>query len=227
MTYLNLKGLGITHLSFSKKQVTATFADGNTKDYDIQPPYLRRLNCSHNQLTKLENLPKKLIRLDCPHNQLTLIKDLPESLIELYCPYNNLTKLENLSRNLKVLDCSDNKLTKLQDFPRSLRTLFCSNNELTRLENLPKLEILGCGGNPLRFVEPLPHRPQSYSVPSIYHSVHSYKRYYSSYKSHRQTSEFLMTYLALEMECSYPILDPVKKHYRDEWEANPFFPFFD
>lgn len=227
MTYLNLEGLNIIQLSFTENQVNATFADGSTKDFDIQPPYLRRLNCSRNHLTKLENLPEKLMRLDCPHNYLTLIKDLPESLIELYCSDNHLTKLENLPRNLKVLDCSDNELIKLQNLPRSLRKLFCTNNELSRLDNLPKLETLHCGGNPLIFVEPLPHRPQSHSVPSIYHSVQSYKRYYSSYKNHLQKSEFLMNYLVLELECLYPILDTVKKHYRDEWEANPFFPFFD
>ena len=38
--------------------------------------YLQKLDCSHNRLIRLNNLPPSLLKLDCSYNQLTQLDNL-------------------------------------------------------------------------------------------------------------------------------------------------------
>ena len=58
--------------------------------------YLQKLDCSHNQLTQLDNLPSSLIELNCSYNQLIQLDNLPTILQKLDCSHNQLTRLDNL-----------------------------------------------------------------------------------------------------------------------------------
>lgn len=59
----------------------------------------------------------KIKTIDCSHNNLEELPDLPESLNKLYCQNNKLTKLPELPKNLTRLDCSSNNLEELPEPP--------------------------------------------------------------------------------------------------------------
>ena len=91
---------------------------------------LKRLNCSYNELTSLDNLPQKLKNLDCSYNKLTSLDNLPQNLIELYCNGNKITSLDNLPPTLEILKCWNNQITSLDNLPPKLEVLYCNNNQL-------------------------------------------------------------------------------------------------
>jgi Leucine-rich repeat (LRR) protein len=74
----------ITELNLSNKRLTKLPND------IYKYTNLRKIDCSYNQLTSLDNLPYNLQLLDCRHNQLTSLDNLPPNLQELYCYYNPL-----------------------------------------------------------------------------------------------------------------------------------------
>ena len=53
------------------------------------------LDCSHNKIENLDNLPPNLEVLKCDNNKLTRLDNLPANLIYLNCSNNNLTNLDN------------------------------------------------------------------------------------------------------------------------------------
>ena len=111
---------------------------------------IQRLDCFHNELTSLSELPDGLEKLYCFHNQLTSLPKLPDGLKILHCYGNQLTSLPKLPDGLKVLYCSANELTSLPKLPDRLEKLWCDNNQLTSLPELPKtLKDLDCSGCPL------------------------------------------------------------------------------
>ena len=114
-------------------------------------PYsLEELNCSNNQITQLNNLPSSLQKLDCPCNQLKQLDNFPPSLQMLYCNDNQITQLSNLPSSLLKLYCPYNQLSQLDNLPPSLKILHCNYNQITQLDNLPlSLRFLGCSGNKL------------------------------------------------------------------------------
>jgi hypothetical protein len=68
------------------------------------------LNCSNNQLTKLEKLPSELIHLDCGNNQLKELNNLPNTITCLICSNNYLKRLRKLPNEINILQCEGNKL---------------------------------------------------------------------------------------------------------------------
>jgi Leucine-rich repeat (LRR) protein len=104
---------------------------------------LKILNCSNNQLTKLQ-FNENLEELNCNYNRLTTLH-INEKLKMLYCSNNKLTTLPPL-KNLKILHCSDNQLTTLPPL-ENLKILNCLNNYLTILPPLNNLEIINCSLN--------------------------------------------------------------------------------
>jgi Leucine-rich repeat (LRR) protein len=123
---------------------------------------LKKLICSHNQLTSLPTLPQNLQILICDNNLLTYLPTLPQNLQELYCSYNKLTSLPTLPQNLQILSCYNNKLTSLPTLPQNLKELNCYNNKLTSLPTLPQnLKILYCYNN--KFTS-LPTLPQNLEI---------------------------------------------------------------
>lgn len=118
-------------------------------------PYLEKLDCKNNNLTRLDvSKNTKLTKLYCEFNQLTSL-DLSKNtaLTELNCQVNQLTSLD-LSKNtaLTKLDCALNPLTSLDVSNNTALTyLDCNYNQLTSLD-LSKntaLTKLGCHDNQL------------------------------------------------------------------------------
>jgi hypothetical protein len=111
---------------------------------------LKRLNCNHNRLTSLPNLPETLNALYCCDNELTFLPPLNETLVELFCNNNNLSSLPSLNENLRLLYCSNNRLTTLPILPENLRVLYCDDNRLIALPNLnDTLKWLWFSSNPI------------------------------------------------------------------------------
>ena len=103
-------------------------------------------------------LHNSLKKLWCSHNQLTSLPDLPNSLKELYCNNNQLISLPDLPNSLEILDCDHNKINSLPNLPNSLKKLWCSHNQLTLLPNLPiSLEYLYCYNNQLESLPDFSH----------------------------------------------------------------------
>lgn len=64
--------------------------------------HLNSLNCSHNKLTVLPELPIHLVTFDCSCNYLITLPELPESLVVLFCYHNNLTRLPILTKKYQI-----------------------------------------------------------------------------------------------------------------------------
>ena len=84
---------------------------------------IEELDLSIKGLTKLPDLTKytNLKKLNCSENKLTHLDNLPINLTELNCSYNKLTHLDNLPINLTTLYCFDNSLT--YDFNPTLENI--------------------------------------------------------------------------------------------------------
>lgn len=101
------------------------------------PKGLKILNCSDNKLTHLEDLfsvetliPPQLEYLNCSCNNIHKLDKLPESLIELICNQNLISDLNHLPTHLIKLCCDNNINIK---YPVSLRYLnnhLCADNEV-------------------------------------------------------------------------------------------------
>ena len=74
----------ITELNISKRGLTQL-----PPDID-KYANLKKLICSNNKLTSLDNLPPTLTYLDCCNNQITSLDNLPPTLEKLYCENNPL-----------------------------------------------------------------------------------------------------------------------------------------
>ena len=59
--------------------------------------------------------------LDCSHNKITQLDNLPPCLKELYCIDNKITQLDNLPQSLEILNCSGNPLQ--YDFKPTLENI--------------------------------------------------------------------------------------------------------
>ena len=112
---------------------------------------LEVLDCGHNNITTIDELPDTLIELNCESNQITDLSNLSKYKIDrLRCSYNKLTSLPPLT--LSILDCSHNNLTDLPMLP-NLRKLICSHNKLKEINSFPQLEYLDCSDNSLISIE--------------------------------------------------------------------------
>ena len=102
---------------------------------------LTHLDCSNNELTRLDNLPSGLQFLICSLNKIECLDMLPCALEHLICSSNEITSLDNLPSSLKFLDCDANKLKTLNNLPlNGLNELSCANTNITILNNLPKID---------------------------------------------------------------------------------------
>lgn len=100
---------------------------------------------------EFHNNEQPIIYLDCRHNKLTKLPELPNSLETLLCSYNNLKNLPKLPINLKVLNCKENELTELPELPDTLEILFCQYNYINSAPEIPcNLTDLNIGINSLK-----------------------------------------------------------------------------
>lgn len=95
------------------------------------PSSLQFFYCSNNQISQLPDLSTFafLHYLECNHNKLPNLPNLPNNLIELECEFNQIADLPELPSNLIKLNCSHNKLIHLPELPESLEILFCRDND--------------------------------------------------------------------------------------------------
>ena len=101
-------------------------------------PNLRELDCSINQLSRLDvSQNTALEKLDCSTNQLASLNLSKNAKLKyLYCNQNELTSLD-VSKNtgLDLLNCNRNRLTSLDvSQNEKLEWLYCRQNKLTSLD---------------------------------------------------------------------------------------------
>lgn len=108
---------------------------------------LHEIDCSHNRIETLDNLPKNLVKINCSNNHIRSLDNLPEYLDQLNCSHNFIIGLTNLPQGLSMLDCSDN-IIRVLSLPKFLKILNCSFNLLKILENIPlRIEEIYCTDN--------------------------------------------------------------------------------
>lgn len=149
--YLNCSENQLEQLDVSHLKLEYLYCSHNDlEQLDVKnSKWLRELDCSKNELTKLDvdvTHKPNLVRVECQNNQLTsLILGENKMLRKLNCANNQLTQLNlNNMSALKELNCANNQLTVLDvsDSP-DLTTLWLKNNQLTslNLDNNPNLNF--------------------------------------------------------------------------------------
>ena len=104
------------------------------------------LDCSNNQLTKLNNLSNTLTLVYCNNNELRELSNLPNTLNGLYCESNQLIELSNLPNTLMLLRCNNYQLTV------TLLHWFSETNTTLYLEIMRSGSMLICRGLLLPYV---------------------------------------------------------------------------
>ena len=84
---------------------------------------LKKFSCRHYCLEKLPKLPKSLKKLDCSYNIITKIEDdeLPPQLELLWCNYNKLVELPNLPETIINFKCSPDMLLNISPLYSAIR----------------------------------------------------------------------------------------------------------
>ena len=110
------------------------------KDFpDYQYSKLEKLDCSHNNLSSIPELPRTLIHLNCSHNMITKLCDLPTSLNHLIISHNKIKVLPiKLPIYLYRLWCNDNELEHMPALPEYLQYLHCEHNNIQNWFHIPK-----------------------------------------------------------------------------------------
>ena len=157
---LDCHGIGLTTLNVGKnfklKELDCS-QNQLKKSVDILSSGLKKLNCSHNNLTSMDLgilSGLKLEEVDCSYNKIwRIVMRSEEELIKFDCSNNELMALD-VSRcyQLKQLNCSVNQLVELDVKNQTNLTLLdCHHNELTELDisRNQNLASLTCDGNQL------------------------------------------------------------------------------
>ena len=149
--YLNCSENQLEQLDVSHLKLEYLYCSHNDlEQLDVKnSKWLRELDCSKNELTKLDvdvTHKPNLVRVECQNNQLTsLILGENKMLRKLNCANNQLTQLNlNNMISLTELNCANNQLTVLDvSSSPNLTTLWLKNNHLTslNLDNNPNLNF--------------------------------------------------------------------------------------
>lgn len=118
------------------------------------------------ELTSLKNIPENMKVIECPHNLIKELGDLPGSLTHLDIRENYIKALDlKKASSLSVLHCEHNELKSITNLPNSLEELYAEHNNLTLLDlnNLNKLHTLSCSNNPVLIVQNKPASLVNYS----------------------------------------------------------------
>ena len=89
--------------------------------YEIHNDNTIKLDCGHNKITSLDNLPPTLTYLNCAFNQIVSLDYFPPTLEKIICRKNKITSLDNFPTTLEELDCYNNPL--LYDFEPTLENI--------------------------------------------------------------------------------------------------------
>ena len=149
--YLNCSENQLEQLDVSHLKLEYLYCSHNDlEQLDVKnSKWLRELDCSKNELTKLDvdvTHKPNLVRVECQNNQLTsLILGENKMLRKLNCANNQLTQLNlNNMISLTELNCANNQLTVLDvSSSPDLTSLWLKNNQLTslNLDNNPNLNF--------------------------------------------------------------------------------------
>ena len=149
--YLNCSENQLEQLDVSHLKLEYLYCSHNDlEQLDVKnSKWLRELDCSKNELTKLDvdvTHKPNLVRVECQNNQLTsLILGENKMLRKLNCANNQLTQLNlNNMISLTELNCANNQLTVLDvSSSPDLTTLVLKNNHLTslNLDSNPHLDF--------------------------------------------------------------------------------------
>lgn len=157
---LDCHGIGLTTLNVGKnfklRELDCSY-NQLKNSIEILSVGLKKLNCSHNNLTSMDLgilSGLKLEEVDCSYNKIwRIVMRSEEELIKFDCSNNELMALD-VSRcyQLKQLNCSVNQLVELDVKNQTNLTLLdCHHNELTELNvsQNQNLASLTCDGNQL------------------------------------------------------------------------------
>lgn len=127
------------------------------KDYEIGN--IKSILLNKGEITSIIGLPENLIILECVHNLLENLENIPSTLENLNISYNYLEIL-NLS-NLNVLqnlNISHNNFENIENIPITLTEFICNNNNIKslNLNGLKYLKKLNISNNPITIIENLP-----------------------------------------------------------------------
>jgi uncharacterized repeat protein (TIGR01451 family) len=137
---------------------------------------LKTLDCSHQALTFLPQLPATLRYLNIKQSNYITTVVLPPMLDTLLCRDNNLLNITSFPSTLRYIDISWCSQTSLPSLPDSLRYLNCAQNNLTSLPVLPQaITFIDCSENDITSLPALPsslqelycHHNQIASLPSL------------------------------------------------------------
>jgi hypothetical protein len=119
---------------------TIVLAEGEVTSIMGLPVNLTKLDCGHQLLVELENLPITLETLNISYNYLEKIEvGALEVLQKLNVSHNRIPNIENLPPTVVELLANDNQLVSLNlKDNTALKTLNISNNPITLIENLPE-----------------------------------------------------------------------------------------
>lgn len=105
-------------------------------------------DCDNQGLKNIDLLYDDDVELiNCSGNNITKLDDLPVGLKVLYCEYNKLTSLNNLPPELKILNCRGNNINELLHLPLSLIWLDCGDcgdAGINQIEIPAYLEVFHC-----------------------------------------------------------------------------------
>ena len=177
--YLNCSENQLEQLDVSHLKLEYLYCSHNDlEQLDVKnSKWLRELDCSKNELTKLDvdvTHKPNLVRVECQNNQLTsLILGENKMLRKLNCANNQLTQLNlNNMSSLEELNCANNKLTQLNlNNMISLKELKCQNNQLTALDvsSSPDLTTLVLKNNHLTSLNLDSNPNLEFTITDVYH----------------------------------------------------------
>lgn len=97
---------------------------------------IKYLNCSQNQIKKLDDLPTGLEVLICENNPIESLNNLPRRLKYLSANGCDIKELLNLPKDLRHVDISNNIL-KIIELPQYIESLY-----INTIDNVYNVEIL-------------------------------------------------------------------------------------
>lgn len=110
------------------------------------------LNLSGNLFEELDltGLPASVRRVECTHNPLTKLSNVPATVRVLECHSNSLVELPESLPGVEVLWCYRNRLTRLPSLPKVTEVMSFDNLlEVVEPSSLPRCKIAWLNGNPL------------------------------------------------------------------------------
>jgi Leucine-rich repeat (LRR) protein len=142
---------------------------------------LHSLDLSHNNISRITNLPENLKYLNISFNNISKIgtqdgvhhpiSNLPDSLVTLILYGNKIKTIENIAHlKLEDLNLGDNLIERIENLPfhtedpMHLQNLNLSKNKIETIEKLPFVENLDLSDNRISKMENLPNNLESINL---------------------------------------------------------------